>query len=48
MQNLALIEYGKNMDIMDIDRNVILTDKGFEAIGNGIRIDLDNYNDLVC
>lgn len=30
------------------DRNVSLTDEGFKQVGNGIRIDLDNYKDLIC
>jgi len=30
------------------DTNVALTPAGFKMIGNGLRIDLDNYRDLIC
>lgn len=28
--------------------NIVLGPKGFDHSGNGLRIDLDNYNDLIC
>ena len=30
------------------DTNVMISKNGFTQVGNGIRYDLDNYNDLIC
>jgi hypothetical protein len=46
-QKLALIEYG-NAVPKNIDTNVAFTHKGFEMVGNGLRIDLPSYRDLIC
>ena len=46
-QGLALIEYGAKVEKMP-DSNIILGPNGFDHIGNGLRLDLDNYNDLIC
>lgn len=42
-----MVEYG-NAVPKGIDTNVMYTNKGFQMVGNGIRIDLDSYKDLVC
>ena len=47
MQEVALMEYAGNIPSMP-GSNVMLGPGGFQMIGNGIRIDLDNYNDLIC
>ena len=46
-QQLALIEYGGGVEKFP-ESNVMLGPGGFRMIGNGLRIDLDNYNDLIC
>ena len=46
-QQLAMLEYGGKIEKMP-DTNVMYTNKGFQMVGNGIRIDLDSYKDLVC
>ena len=46
-QGLALIEYGAGMEKLP-DTNVMLGPQGFKMVGNGLRIDLDNYKDLIC
>ena len=46
-QALALIEYGGKTEKLP-DSNIILGPNGFDHIGNGLRIDLDNYADLIC
>ena len=45
-QNVALMEYGAAVP-KGMDTNVILGPKGFDHNGNGVRFDLDNYNDLI-
>jgi hypothetical protein len=47
MQTLALIEYGGKTE-KGPDSNIILGPNGFDHAMNGLRIDLDNYADLVC
>lgn len=47
MQQLAMVEYGANVP-KNIDTNVMINQKGFSMVGNGIRIDLDSYKDLIC
>jgi hypothetical protein len=47
MQEVALMEYAGNLPKIP-ESNVLLGPAGFQMIGNGIRIDLDNYNDLIC
>jgi hypothetical protein len=42
-----MVEYGASMP-KGPDTNVMYTNKGFQMVGNGIRIDLDSYKDLVC
>ena len=46
-QALSLIEYGGKTE-MAPGSNVILGPNGFDHANNGVRFDLDNYNDLVC
>lgn len=46
-QGLALIEYGGAVE-KGPDTNVFLGPMGFTQVGNGLRLDLDNYSDLVC
>ena len=46
-QELAQLEYG-NDDINLGDTGVALTQNGFQMVGNGLRMDLDNYKDLYC
>jgi len=48
LQQLAFLEYGGGMQKVNPESNVIYSAKGFQQVGNGIRIDLDSYNDLVC
>lgn len=47
MQQLAMMEYGGKVDKLP-ESNVMLGPNGFQFMGNGLRIDLDNYSDLVC
>ena len=47
MQALALIEYGAKTEKLP-ESNILLGPQGFDHVGNGLRIDLDNYADLVC
>jgi hypothetical protein len=47
MQNLALMEYGDKIP-KGPDTNVMFGPNGFEMVGPGLRMDLDNYRDLVC
>ena len=42
-----MIEYGANVQ-KGLDTNVMYTNKGFQMVGTGLRIDLDSYKDLVC
>mmetsp|Transcript_52029 Transcript_52029/g.71420 ORF Transcript_52029/g.71420 Transcript_52029/m.71420 type:complete len:236 (+) Transcript_52029:15-722(+) len=46
-QGLAMHEYGSIAD-KQVDTNCMFTHKGFEQVGEGIRFELDNYNDLIC
>ena len=46
-QKHALTEYGAAVPKYP-DSNVMITQKGFVHQGNGLRFELDNYNDLVC
>lgn len=46
-QSLALFEYGGGVEKLP-DTNVMLSPAGFKMVGNGLRIDLDNYRDLIC
>lgn len=46
-QGLALIEYGDRVEKFP-DTNVILGPRGFTQTGHGLRMDLDNYKDLIC
>lgn len=47
MQAVALYEYGASIE-KGPDTNVMLGADGFKMVNNGLRIDLDNYRDLVC
>ena len=42
-----MLEYGGKIEKMP-GTTVMYTNKGFQMVGNGIRIDLDSYKDLVC
>ena len=46
-QQLAMIEYGGTVEKQP-DTNVLMSNKGFSMVGHGVRIDLDNYEDLIC
>lgn len=46
-QALSLLEYGNSVE-KGLDTNVVLGPGGFQMSGNGLRIDLDNYKDLIC
>ena len=46
-QAVSLIEYGAKTEVAP-GTNVVLGPNGFDHQGNGLRFDLDNYNDLVC
>ncbi len=46
-QTVSLMDYGGNPE-KGLDTNVILGPTGFKMVGNGLRYDLDNYNDLIC
>ena len=46
-QSLALLEYGDTVQKMP-DTNVLLGPGGFQMVGQGLRMDLDNYRDLIC
>ena len=46
-QQLAMVEYGGKIQRMP-ETNVMYTNKGFQMVGNGVRIDLPSYGDLVC
>jgi hypothetical protein len=41
------MEYGSTIE-KGPDTNVMLGPNGFQTIGQGLRIDLDSYKDLVC
>ena len=41
-----MIEYGGKVEKMP-ETNVMYTNKGFQMVGNGLRIDLDSYKDLI-
>jgi len=47
MQGIALLEYGATLEKLP-ESNVMMGPNGFQMVGNGLRIDLDNYKDLVC
>jgi hypothetical protein len=42
------MEYGGSSQANPMDVNVMLGPMGFTHVNNGLRIDLDNYRDLVC
>jgi hypothetical protein len=42
-----MLEYGGTSE-KQWDTNVIMGPGGFRMEGNGLRIDLDNYKDLIC
>ena len=46
-QKVAMLEYGAWVP-KGPDTTVMITKDGFTQVGNGIRYDLDNYNDLIC
>jgi hypothetical protein len=47
-QQLAAIDYGSTNANQMMEPNVQYTEKGFEQVNHGIRMDLDNYADLSC
>lgn len=47
MQSTAFLEWGSTIQ-KGIDTNVVFSNNGFQTVGNGFRVDLDNYNDLIC
>jgi hypothetical protein len=46
-QELAMVEYGGKIEKMH-DTNVIMGPNGFDHVGQGLRIDLAGYKDLIC
>ena len=42
-----MIEYG-GANEKGVDTTVMINQKGFSMVGNGFRIDLPAYKDLVC
>jgi len=46
-QKVAMLEYGASIP-KGPDTNVMITNRGFEQVGLGMRYELDNYRDLVC
>ena len=42
-----MVEYGGKIEKMP-ETNVLYSKKGFQMVGNGVRIDLESYKDLVC
>ena len=46
-QKLAMLEYGAAVP-KGPDTNVMITQKGFQQVGQGLRYELDNYADLIC
>ena len=46
-QKLAMLEYGASIP-KGPESNVMITNRGFEQVGLGLRYELDNYKDLVC
>ena len=49
-QQLAMVEYGGALTGVKppFDTNVMYSKKGFQMVGQGFRIDLESYKDLVC
>jgi hypothetical protein len=47
MQQFAMMEYGGKVD-KNPESNVVLGANGFQFVGSGLRIDLDNYRDFIC
>ena len=43
-----MIEYGNAMGKDIGGTNVMINQKGFSMVGNGFRIDLPDYNHLIC
>ena len=48
MQRVAHMEYGANVPKPPCDSSGLITQAGFNHVGQGIRYDLDSYEDLVC
>lgn len=46
-QQLAMMEYGGNVEKIPGDTPGYYNQKGFQMSGQGFRIDLDSYKDLV-
>ena len=46
-QQLAMVEYGNKVP-KGPETTVMMNHKGFQMVGQGFRIDLDSYKDLVC
>ena len=46
-QQLAMLEYGGKIEKQP-DSNVIMTGKGFDMVGQGLRIDIESYRDMIC
>ena len=47
MQKLAHMEYGNNVPKAPMNSSSMITSRGFTHSGNGLRYELDNYDDLV-
>ena len=48
MQKIAHLEYGAGVPKPPCDSSAAITQDGFFQVGNGIRYNLDCYEDLVC
>ena len=42
-----MIEYGGAVE-KGVDTTVMINQKGFQMVGQGFRIDMPNYKDLIC
>ena len=42
-----MLEYGAAVP-KPPESSVMITQKGFQQVGNSLRYDIDNYQDLIC
>ena len=47
-QRIAMQEYGNAVELPPGEGTVMITQKGYQQSGGGLRYELDNYNDLIC
>ena len=41
-------EFGNAVENAPGDASCMITHKGYQQSGHGLRFELDNYNDLIC